>query len=240
MTTPAEKLQDTGAIAEWFESQPINQRTYQYLAEDIYSRLPFFSVAWTKDASGTPTHNATKMLDYACGSGILTRIFAPHVSSITAIDISASQIERYKTNIPTFEIPPENISTLIGDLLADVPQPLFASEAYHDFDFITVGAALHHFPSAEMAVRALGARLSEGGVLAIQDLWDGGQHDDGETRKGPRGFTEESMRGMMEGVGLTDFRMVVLPRVYELALPSGEVASMQCFIARAEKHRTKQ
>jgi SAM-dependent methyltransferase len=166
---------------------------------------------------------------YLCWRCILNgkQIFAPRVSSITAVDTSAIMIERYKTEMHGCEY---MVDARVGDLmdgseeLADVGK----------FDLITVGAALHHFPSAEEAVKRLAMRLRAGGVLYIQDLLDGGENGE-QMGKRPPGYTMEGMRRMMEGAGLVEFEFEVLMQGMEVELLSEEVLKVSCFAARGKK-----
>lgn len=54
-----------------------------------------------------------------------------------------------------------------GDLLA--PTPLISTPDLHDFDLAITSMALHHFPDAEAAVKALVGRLKPGGTVAVID-----------------------------------------------------------------------
>ncbi|KAF2736981.1 hypothetical protein EJ04DRAFT_489010 [Polyplosphaeria fusca] len=181
------------------------------------------------------------MLDYACGGGFLSKIFAPYISSITAIDITPSMISRYNLSRTNGAITPEKSSAMVGNLLSSPPDPAsLADKQFYDFDLITVGAALHHFPSSADALRILAARLAPDGVLLIQDLFDARTPDsDGELppepKNRPTGFAKQGLGSMMESAGLQDFRMEVFAETFKIELPSLEVMEFQCFVASAKK-----
>lgn len=218
-------------------------------------RVLFAGVDWAKFPEGTQAGSKVRMLDYACGPGFLSKvcrarkqmefllltaiqIFGPYVSSIHAVDASAAMIEKYKNNMNEFGLACEKVAVMVGNLLSDPPEPsLLASEEYQHFDFITVGSALHHFPSAENAVRLLGERLKPGGVLLIQDLYshvsseavqESGQAKHPQQKEG-------DIKALMEQAGLVDFKFEVLQENLEIELLSEEVCQIQCFIARAAR-----
>jgi SAM-dependent methyltransferase len=164
-------------------------------------------------------------------------IFGPYVTSIIAVDVSPFMIDRYEANGGSFGLERENVEALTGDLLSVSPVPSFlVGERYRDFDLITVGQALHFFPSTEEAVKCLAGRLKTGGVLFVQDLYadESGDRSDG-AKKRPRGYTEKYTREFMEGAGLSDFKFEVLPEELEVELLSVEIMKVQYFIARVVK-----
>ncbi|CAG5145310.1 uncharacterized protein ALTATR162_LOCUS1690 [Alternaria atra] len=229
---------DMGQVSDWFEERPINKTSRQKLARMTGDRVLFAGVDWAKFPEGTQAGSKVRMLDYACGPGFLSKIFGPYVSSIHAVDASAAMIEKYKNNMNEFGLACEKVAVMVGNLLSDPPEPsLLASEEYQHFDFITVGSALHHFPSAENAVRLLGERLKPGGVLLIQDLYshvsseavqESGQAKHPQQKEG-------DIKALMEKAGLVDFKFEVLQENLEIELLSEEVCQIQCFIARAAR-----
>jgi SAM-dependent methyltransferase len=221
----------------------------------VGDRVPFVGIEWAKFPDGTESGKEARMLDYACGPGILSKvcieafdikvvlltadqIFGPYVSSIHAVDQSPAMVERYNNNVDEFGLAREKVAATVGNLLSDPPEPSsLEDEEYKGFDLITVGAALHHFPSAEDAVRLLGKRLKPGGVLFIQDLYSyvasEGFQEAGKAKH--PGLKESDMASLMEKAGLTDFEYEVLQETFEIELPSGEVGQIRCFIARAAR-----
>jgi SAM-dependent methyltransferase len=146
-------------------------------------------------------------------------------------------IERYKANTDNFGLPQDEVNAVVGNLLLDPPEPpSLAGAEYCDFDLITVGQALHFFPSAGEAVRCLSKLLKPGGVLFIQDLYVNERKIEGAGgKKRPRGYTEDGMKALMSGAGLEEFRFEVLGEEFDVELPSEEVMKVQYFIAGARK-----
>jgi SAM-dependent methyltransferase len=242
-------------VSDWFEERPINKTSRQQIASVLGDKVSFVGIDWTKFPDGTKTGKTVRMLDYACGTGFLSRVcrapcdttvllltadqvFGPYVSSINAIDASSAMVERYNKNIDTFGLGREKVAVMVGNLLSDPPQPSSLDrDEYSRFDLITVGAALHHFPSAEDAVRLLGQRLKPGGVLFIQDLYSYVASEvvqEAGKAKHPQ-QKESDMAQMMGKAGLVDFEYEVLQGNFEIELPSEEVGQIRCFIARAAR-----
>jgi SAM-dependent methyltransferase len=143
-------------------------------------------------------------------------------------------IERYRSKTESFGLPQEHIEVVVGNLLSDPPQPSsLTSEEFRDFDLITVGQALHFFPSTAEAVKQLAGRLKPDGVLFIQDLYVE-EDEDADTggKQRPRGYAEDDVKVLMDDAGLVEFRFEVLPEM-EVELPSEEVLKVKYFIARA-------
>ena len=150
-------------------------------------------------------------------------------------------VKRYIANIAEFQLDQGLVTAVVGNLLSHPPEPSFLSnEEYHGFNLITVGAALHHFPSAEDAVKILAARLKPGGVLYIQDLFTSEKEQgvDGAmipVSKTPPGFTEGEIKRILETSGLVDFNFEVLHGDLMIEMPNEEILKIRCFLARAMK-----
>ncbi|RYO73352.1 hypothetical protein AA0113_g54 [Alternaria arborescens] len=229
---------DIGQVSDWFEERPINKANHQKLAQMIRDRVFFAGIDWAKFSGSIEVGREVRMLDYACGPGLLSNIFGPYVSSIHAVDASSAMIERYRNNTNEFGPGREKVAAIVGNLLLEPPEPaLLADEEYQNFDLITVGSALHHFPSAEDAVRLLGGWLKPGGVLFVQDLYNHlsseAVQQSGQVK--PPQYKQGDMKKHMEKAGLGDFKFEILQENLKIELPSEEVCQVQCFIARAAR-----
>jgi SAM-dependent methyltransferase len=141
------------------------------------------------------------------------------------MDVDTATVEMYNKRIGELGEKHKDTCAVVGNLLE--------TEALEGegFDLITVGAALHAFPSAGDAVRCLVSRLAPGGVLFVQDRFDDGEYGG----RGPRGFTEEGMRSMMSVAGLEGVRFEVLLEKLEIEVMDGEVVSIWCLVASGMK-----
>jgi len=141
-----------------------------------------------------------------------------------------------KYNARVGELGPKHASTraVLGDLTCTPASPsMLDSNKYQDYNLITIGAALHHFPNTEDAVQRLAERLRPGGALFIQDMFDNGHK--GSEVKQPHGFTLDELRSIMSNAGLVDFRFEVLPEELEIEVRTEEVLKVKCFVARGLK-----
>ena len=94
------------------------------------------------------------VLEVGCGDGSFTRRLAEHSSCVTAVDISASQIERNARAHPE-----------ISFVQHDVAQPLpFANET---FDVIWCSEVLEHLFAPGFALREMHRVLAHGGKLLV-------------------------------------------------------------------------
>jgi len=94
------------------------------------------------------------VLEVGCGDGSFTRNLAEHSSRVTAVDISASQIERNALVLP-------EINFLQHDLAEPLP---FADEA---FEVIWCSEVLEHLFDPGFAVREMHRVLTPGGRLLV-------------------------------------------------------------------------
>ncbi|KAJ4376424.1 hypothetical protein N0V83_001708 [Neocucurbitaria cava] len=210
------------------------------MAQSIRDNLSFVGLDWANNSSDDRRPSKeVKMLDYACGSGFLSRVFAPYVSTIKAID--ASPRDDRTVHGQQHRIPAESPRAQPASIMES------SAAEYNDFDLITVGAALHHFPDAEDAVERLAARLKAGGVLYIHDLFAASEEEEKEeqgvgdestktaTTKRPTGFKEGEVQMMLEKAGLVGFRFQIVPGNFEIEMPNRKVLGIRWFMARAMK-----
>jgi hypothetical protein len=56
-----------------------HERSIQQITEAIQARLDFIGVAWVgedEDVEGRDPENAVRLLDYACGTGLMSRVWS--------------------------------------------------------------------------------------------------------------------------------------------------------------------
>jgi SAM-dependent methyltransferase len=142
------------------------------------------------------------------------------------MDVDTATVEMYNKRIGELGEKHKSTCAVVGNLLEE-PGVLEGE----GFDLITVGAALHAFPSAGDAVECLASSLAPGGVLFLQDRFADGVYGG----RGPRGFTEEGMRSMMRVAGLEGVKFEVLLEKLEIEVMDGEVVSIWCLVASGMK-----
>lgn len=127
------------------------------------------------DRSNNPESDANvTLLDYACGTGILSGALGPYVNSIQGLDLSPKMLQQYQDLAATSPISSiRKAKAQVGNLMEE-PQPPASLNGpeYRDFSLIGVCAAFHHFEKLQLSIDRLAERLRPGGALLIIDLVD--------------------------------------------------------------------
>lgn len=121
-----------------------------------------------------------KVLDFACGTGMISETLAPHVHEAVGVDISPDMVSVYNgktiNNMAAFEfdlIAHENRKSSETDASA-------TSKAIgSDFDAAVCSLAYHHFTDISQANHALYARLKKQGWAIVVDFAEGTAEDGG-------------------------------------------------------------
>ena len=238
MTTPSTDLTTANRVffddlAAKYDIKPWQKQLALQITNNIQQNLDFI---------GIPKHSdPTTLLDYACGTGIISRALGPSVTSIQALDLSSKMVSRFNELAATSEIASvRNARAIEGNLLTDEDPPLeLNGPEFHNFDIVAVGGGLHHFPDPAKAIGRLAQRLKVGGVLLISDFveeeqgWEmptGAEHTIHK-----HGFSESEMKELMERHGLEGFGWREMPERLEMILREDKPVSRKGFLARAEK-----
>ncbi|ELR06966.1 hypothetical protein GMDG_08200 [Pseudogymnoascus destructans 20631-21] len=135
-------------------------KTLADLTASLQSSLPFLA-PFPSDPTTTPF----TLLDYACGTGTITKALSEHCSRVIGIDVSAGMVAAYNTTASNQGLEEEEVHAWVGDLIdPEVDRPReFEGEEFWGFDVAVVGLGFHHFGDAGLAARRLGERLKGGG-----------------------------------------------------------------------------
>ena len=101
-----------------------------------------------------------RVLDIATGGGHVARLFAPHVASVVASDLTPEILEHAAAFFAAQGV--DNVTTQ----LADAESLPFADRS---FDIVTCRIAPHHFPNPAEFVREAARVLSPGGRFILVD-----------------------------------------------------------------------
>ncbi|KAJ6442230.1 2-heptaprenyl-1,4-naphthoquinone methyltransferase [Purpureocillium lavendulum] len=247
------------------DTTEVNKAYFNQLAAEYDSRFEKTvgrlekEVRGLVDFIGAP--EGGRLLDYACGTGLLSRLRADdgtqkalgdHMSQCVGIDVSQSMVELYNAKARSQGFTPEQRAAHVGNLLdpADPsPAPFSDEAAFAGFDVAGVGAGFHHFDDPHLAAARLAERLRRpdgnagersGGVLFILDfLAHDADPDHGDT-KGVRhhGFSEAQMRDVFARAGVGKgfaFRVMDEDVVFENARGEGRHMTRRVFFARGER-----
>ncbi|HKB58422.1 MAG TPA: class I SAM-dependent methyltransferase [Gallionellaceae bacterium] len=162
-----------------------------------------FRVNMARDVSAAmirevqPT-KAMKVLDFGCGTGLITLAIQPLVKEITGADSSTGMLETLNGKIAEQKL--DNIHTEHVDF--EKGQRLSGS-----YDLIVSSMVTHHVPDTFDLFREWHKLLQPGGRVAFADLdtEDGSFHGD-NTGVFHLGFDRGHLRGLLEQAGFTDIR----------------------------------
>jgi len=147
-------------------------------------------------ALAIPLVDTMQVLEYGCGTGMVSRSLSPHVATILAVDTSPQMLEVLSQK--TKEEGIGNIKTLAHDL---TQKPL----QNKDFDLVMSSMTLHHIPDIEALLDQFFVALKPGGYLAVADLVteDGSFHED-NSGVAHYGVNPEAVRAILAKTGGQD------------------------------------
>ncbi len=121
------------------------------------------------------------VLDFGCGTGLLTAAMAPQARTIVGLDTSPAMIERFRTTVANAGW--EHVRVETG--------PLAATDRFH----LVVGSSVLGFvPDLPATVALLASHLHSGGLLVHWD-WEA-------THEGEHGLTREAIRAAYDAAGV--------------------------------------
>jgi ubiquinone/menaquinone biosynthesis C-methylase UbiE len=141
-----------------------------------------------------------EVLDYGCGTGLVSLYLLPHVRSVTGADSSPGMLEVLERKLAAGAI--ANMRVLRLDLEHDaVPA--------RRYDMIVSSMTLHHVADTECVLTAFHRMIRPGGTLCIADLdtEPGTFHPDAAAAGvHHHGFDRVELRRRLEGIGFTHLR----------------------------------
>jgi len=169
--------------------------------------------ALIRQARPTPK---TAMLDYGCGTGLISFFLAPHVGTVTAADNSEGMLTVLQQKIEQSGV--KTIRAIRLDLERD-PLP---DERY---DLVATNMVMHHVADTLGLLRKFHALLRPGGVLCIADLdtEPGVFHDaQAATTVHHHGFDRQEFKGLMVQVGFCEPRDITAHTIRKPVAGGGE------------------
>lgn len=177
------------AAATW-DQEPFRVRRMREVGEAI-----------VREAS--PTRDMA-VLDYGCGTGLVSLYLLPHVRSVVGADNSPGMLEMLAGKIAQGRL--ETMRTLRLDLQVDPVPP-------DRYDMVVVSMALHHIADVDRTLRGCREMLRPGGVLCLADLDSepGTFHSSAAAGSVPHhGFDRTAMKDRLAALGFTGARDVTV------------------------------
>ncbi|KAH7928135.1 S-adenosyl-L-methionine-dependent methyltransferase [Leucogyrophana mollusca] len=172
----------------------------------------------------------TTVMDYACGTGLISKELAPHAKSILGVDISQSMVDQFNQSVFNQGIDQDEMKAICAELKGDQGELEGVK-----FDVIVCASSYHHFTSIEDVTRILVSHIKPGGSLMVADLLK--EEFAGEifpsdvhhlvAHKG--GFEETDMRAVFEGAGLRNFTFELAAEAKRFGHP------VKIFLAKGDK-----
>ena len=140
------------------------------------------------------------VLDYGCGTGLVTLRLGPFVKSVTGADSSKGMLEVIQGKVKSRGL--RNVHTQFVDFEHD-------GKVEGKFQLAVSSMTLHHVREPAVFLKRLYDLLTPGGIIGVADLdkEDGTFHDD---NKGVIhfGFERGMLKGLFEKTGFRDIRDV--------------------------------
>lgn len=169
------------SAAEWDKKD-----TRQNIAQGVFQTI----------ASRIALLNHMDILDFGCGTGLLSFKIAPLVRSVCGVDLSVKMLEQLEAkNTPTLHVTP-----FCRDIMAE---PL--EKRFHG---IVSSMAMHHVEDTAKLFETFYEHLGRDGFIAVADLEaeDGSFHTHGNDGVHHFGFDREVLRRTIEKAGFGNVR----------------------------------
>jgi ubiquinone/menaquinone biosynthesis C-methylase UbiE len=168
------------------------------------------------------------VLDFGCGTGLLTLRLQPVVRSITGVDSSEGMINVLKAKIVKQKLP--NVKTqYIDNEEGDIPGG--------NYNLIVSGMTLHHVKEIRSLIDRFYGIIAPSGYLCIADLdLDGGKFHDNNDGIFHFGFDRTELRRYFMDAGFGDIRDRTAAEVMKPVFDGG-VRPFTVFLMTGRKNR---
>lgn len=152
-------------------------------------------IATAMDAAGLFREPVAEVLDFGCGTGLLTLELAGRCERVTGLDTSSGMLAELDAKIDAAGL--DNVATLLVDLEAGDPFP-------GRYDLVVSAMALHHVADPAVVLGRLFAAMGRGGRLALTDLdSEGGFFHGADAGARHNGFDRLELADTLAGLGFT-------------------------------------
>ena len=132
------------------------------------------------------------VMDFGCGTGLLSMRLQQHVHSITGIDSSQGMLDVFNAKIAKYKL--KNVRTLLLDLEK-------GDRLEGNYDLVFCNMTLHHIKDVESLLIRFYKVIAPGGYLCIADLdLDSGQFHSDNTGVFHFGFDRRRLHEMFTSI----------------------------------------
>ena len=170
----------------------------------------------------------TDVLDYGCGTGLVSLFLLPHVKSVTGADNSPGMLEVLQGKIAAGGVQRMKVVRL------DLEQDSVPEDRYH---LIVTSMTMHHVADTERVIRAFHGMIHPGGKLCIADLdTEPGVFHAPEAAGSVHhhGFDRKWLTDQLAKAGFTRMRDVTAHTIYKPVV-GGEERPFQVFLITATR-----
>ncbi len=202
-----ENLQRFAEIAASWDENPQRVELAQAVAAAIKKHVPLSA--------------EDKVLEFGCGTGLVTVQIAPYVGSILAVDSSQDMLAVLEEKIRKQQL------TNITPLAVHLDESTSPEES---FDLIFSSMTLHHIEDVDALLGLFHSMLRTGGRLAIADLVkeDGSFHEDSRG-VAHHGFDTTAFANTLETIGFHELEQHIAHKI-EKTSEQGETREYPVFL----------
>jgi len=163
--------------------------------------------------AGIPLTREMDVLDFGCGTGLLTLRLQPLVRSVTGVDSSRGMLDMLDAKVRTLGV--ANVSTKLRDL--DQGDRLNGS-----YDLVTTSMTFHHVKDVAKLLQTFHGVTRPGGWVAVADLdlEEGRFHDD-HTGVFHHGFDRSVLQQALSGAGYGEVQATTAARIVKESAAGG-------------------
>ncbi|KAI0107212.1 S-adenosyl-L-methionine-dependent methyltransferase [Nemania sp. FL0031] len=139
------------------------------VADCLQSSIDWIEIRRSSSSDQAPV----KLLDYACGFGVVSTTLFAHADVIRGIDVSDHMVDAYNRLAGQLGAYPQRMSAVQGNVLDDEhdggSSAAMNGPEFSDVDVVFMTMALHHIQDPVALLSKLVQRLRPGGVLILVD-----------------------------------------------------------------------
>ena len=139
-----------------------------------------------------------QVMDFGAGTGLITSQVAPHVDSVTAVDVSQAMLDKLTAK------------TELNNKVNAVCQDITEQSLNIKFDVIMSAMAMHHVNDTDLLMQVFAEHLKPGAKVALADLdaEDGTFHPADIEGVYHDGFDRDELKIIMEKNGFQDINFI--------------------------------